>query len=97
MEKLSPITEMTSDNAPVKNDTSIETAKESREHERVFFGRTKDGAEVYDRPGSHFHGEGGLTPELLGEALATIDALAISIRPELAVSLRPGVAVSTRR
>lgn len=74
MERLSPITEMTSDNAPVKNDTSIETAKESCEHERAFFGRTKDGAEVYDRPGSHFHGEGGLTPELLGEALATIEA-----------------------
>ena len=74
MEKLKLATETTPDNESAKNDTNIETPKENHEHERLFFGRTKDGAEVYDRPDSHFHSEGGLTPELLGEALATIEA-----------------------
>ena len=42
--------------------------------ERVFFGKTKDGAEVYDRAkGSHLHLEGGMTPELLRAALGAID------------------------
>lgn len=74
MEKLKLATETTPDNESSKNDTNNEVPKENHEHERVFFGRTKDGAEVYDRPDSHFHSEGGLTPELLGEALATIEA-----------------------
>lgn len=38
-----------------------------------FFGRTRDGAKVYDRIDSHFHAEGGLTPDLLAAALSTID------------------------
>ena len=74
MEKLKLATETVPNNASAKNDTNNEAPKENHEHERVFFGRTKDGAEVYDRPDSHFHSEGGLTPELLGEALATIEA-----------------------
>ena len=41
--------------------------------ERVFLGTTKDGAEVYDRPDSHFHSEGGMTADLLASALSVID------------------------
>ena len=41
--------------------------------ERVFLGKTKDGAEVYDRTDSHLHREGGLTPELLSATLNAID------------------------
>ena len=74
MEKLNLTTETVSNNVSVESGTKNETPKENHEHERLFFGRTKDGAEVYDRPDSHFHSEGGLTPELLGEALATIEA-----------------------
>lgn len=74
MEKLNLTTETVSNNVSVESGTKNKTPKENHEHERLFFGRTKDGAEVYDRPDSHFHSEGGLTPELLGEALATIEA-----------------------
>lgn len=35
-----------------------------------FLGKTRDGYEVYDRVDSHFHAEGGLTLELLKEALS---------------------------
>lgn len=45
----------------------------NQEKVKVFLGKTEDGAEVYDRDDSHFHGEGGLTTELLSEALSTID------------------------
>ena len=41
--------------------------------ERPVIGQTKDGATVRDRVDSHFHSEGGLTAELLAEALSTID------------------------
>ena len=41
--------------------------------ERPIVGQTKDGATVRDRVDSHFHSEGGLTAELLAEALSTID------------------------
>ena len=40
--------------------------------ERVFLGISADGAEVYDRVDSHFHGEGGLTKELLADAISRI-------------------------
>jgi len=45
----------------------------NQEKVKVFLGKTEDGAEVYDRNDSHFHGEGGLTPELLSKALGTIN------------------------
>lgn len=42
--------------------------------EAPFFGNTKDGKAVYDREdGSHFHTEGGMSPELLASALSIID------------------------
>jgi hypothetical protein len=40
-----------------------EENKEVAEVGKVFLGTTRDGASVYDRIDSHFHGEGGLTPE----------------------------------
>lgn len=46
---------------------------EQEKQAKVFLGRTKDGIEVYDRADSHFHYEGGLTPELLESALSVID------------------------
>ncbi|MBR3132099.1 hypothetical protein IKG33_01670 [Candidatus Saccharibacteria bacterium] len=73
MEILKSTPEVSSNNASVEDDNNNETIKETHERKRVFFGRTKDGAEVYDRPDSHFHSEGGLTPELLKEALSTIE------------------------
>ena len=53
--------------------TVVEPERKEKSTERVFLGKTKDGANVYDREDSHFHSEGGLTPELLGAALRTID------------------------
>ncbi len=46
---------------------------ETAEQEPVLLGHTKDGAAVYDRIDSHFHSEGGMTPELLASALERID------------------------
>ena len=68
MEKLRPSLESdkTSSENIINNHEAIET-------ERVFLGRTQDGAEVYDRLDSHFHGEGGLTPELLEDAIGRIN------------------------
>lgn len=43
------------------------------EPEKVFLGQTKDGFKVYDREDSHFHAEGGLTPEILESAINVID------------------------
>lgn len=74
MEKLNLASEISTDNASTKTNANEEVIKEKHERERIYFGKTKDGAEVYDRSDSHFHSEGGLTPELLGEALATIEA-----------------------
>ena len=59
------------------NDRPLEQSSAKAEKERptrVFLGQTIDGAKVYDRKNSHFHSEGGLTPELLSSALGTIDA-----------------------
>lgn len=50
--------------------TNAETAKSP---ERLFLGKTQDGAEVYDRLDSHLHNEGGLTSELLAKAISIID------------------------
>ena len=52
---------------------AIEPEKKEASIERVFLGKTKDGADVYDREDSHFHAEGGLTPELLSIAIGAID------------------------
>ena len=51
------------------------SAGESRGDEPVFLGYTKDEKRVYDRTDiiSHLHSEGGMTKELLAEALARID------------------------
>ena len=50
------------------------TPGEKQGTDRVYYGTTKDGKAVYDRmDGSHFHPEGGLTPELLSVALGEID------------------------
>lgn len=46
---------------------------ETNETERPVLGRTADGAIVRDRIDSHFHPEGGLTKELLAEAISRID------------------------
>ena len=55
-------------------DSPRSEVKNPSENERAYFGKTKDGADVYDRAdGSHFHSEGGLTPELLQAAIGTID------------------------
>ena len=54
-------------------DKNRERQGESEETQREYFGRTQDGAKVYDRLDSHFHAEGGLTPDLLGAALSTIN------------------------
>ncbi len=40
--------------------------------DRQFLGTTKDGKNVYDRPNSHFHSEGGLNMEILASALSVI-------------------------
>lgn len=73
MERLNLASEISTDNASTKTNASEEVIKEKHERERIYFGKTKDGAEVYDRSDSHFHSEGGLTPVLLAEALAQID------------------------
>ena len=50
------------------------SAGEIREDGPVMLGYTKDGKEVYDRTDfSHLHTEGGMTKELLAEALSKID------------------------
>ena len=54
-----------------KNDDPNDTEK--GEKAKVFLGKTKDGAEVYDRAESHLHEEGGLTPELISTTLGAID------------------------
>ena len=46
---------------------------EVREKTKELLGVTKDGKRVYDRNDSHFHGEGGLTLDLLAEAINHID------------------------
>ena len=38
----------------------------------IYLGKTNNGIRVYDRPDSHFHEEGGLTLDLLKEALRKI-------------------------
>ena len=73
MERLNLASEISTDNVSTKTNANEEVIKEKHERERIYFGKTKDGAEVYDRSDSHFHSEGGLTPALLAEALAQID------------------------
>jgi len=48
-------------------------AESKKEVQKIFLGATEDGAEVYDRPDSHLHGEGSLTLELLKDAISKID------------------------
>lgn len=74
MEKLNSSSVTNNNDTLKKHNINTENAEEDIKQERTFFGKTKDGAEVYDRPNSHFHGEGGLTPGLLGIALSTIDS-----------------------
>ena len=65
MEKLGLINNETNHQIDISKKSGIQT-------ERVFLGLSADGAEVYDRSDSHFHGEGGLTKELLADAIGKI-------------------------
>lgn len=61
-------------NLTIANEAGDQDTTDSGEViERVFLGKTGDGASVYDRLNSHFHSEGGLTPDLLRSALGVID------------------------
>ncbi len=52
----------------------LDGGDEKKGAEQPILGYTKDGKAVIDRPDSHFHWEGGMTQELLTEALGKIDA-----------------------
>ena len=57
----------------VNPENTSPTSEAEKTAERVFLGKTKDGVSVYDRDDSHFHSEGGLTPELFRLAIEAID------------------------
>ena len=60
--------------SPVDHNLDKGFGEKAEAPSKVFLGKTKDGAEVYDRIDSHFHSEGGLTPELLAEAIGAINS-----------------------